>query len=136
MGRLSLAAVLAGLAFCWGCGGDPSSTAGGLGGPAWTLTILSPDHGSTVDSRVDVEVAITGPAPASGATRDFDLALFLDGELIARSADSELELELPAGDWLLRVDALDAEGNPREDVLGDEILVRVRGAEEEPGLTL
>ena len=130
MGRAGRAAAIIALAVtAWACGEDSTSIGGdALKGPDWTLTFLSPDHGAAITGPVEVEVAVTGPAPATGAPREFSFGFFLDGELFVTSAEPTLAMDVPGGTYQLRVDAVDGEGAIVPGVLGDEIQIEVVGS--------
>lgn len=115
-------ALMLGLA---GCGGSEESRSDNLGNSDWTLTIISPDHGSQVPPAAQVEVALTGPAAARGETPDFDVGFFIDDQLVMQGGDLAVELNLPLGSHTLRVSAVDVSGIPLPDVVGDVIDINV-----------
>jgi len=107
------------------CGGSDDARGHALGATAWTLTIVSPGHGAEVPARTEVEIALSGDAVAAGASPDFDFGFFVDDELVARSRELVTEIELPAGERVLRVEGIRPDGGIDADVLGDEIVVTV-----------
>jgi hypothetical protein len=121
------AAALIGIA----CGGDEGVRTDALAKPEWTLTFLSPDHGSIVAQTVRVEVAITGAGAARGGERPFELGFFIDDVLVTQGEHSAIDLQLEPGYHKLRVEAVDEEGEPTGGILHDEISVNVRPTDEQ-----
>jgi hypothetical protein len=121
----AILALCAGVALI-GCGGsDSERSSDSLGRSQWTLTITSPQHGSTHEGRAIVRVAVTGEAAARGAERDFDIGYFVDDELRKRSKDTQTEIVLPQGSYALRVEGIDTSGQVLERVTGDEVMVDI-----------
>ena len=133
-----LAAILA---FCAsaalvGCGDSEGKRSDSVGEAAWTLTITSPKHGSLQRGRALVQVAITGSGSAQGESPDFDIGYFVDGELMKRSRSTEVQLAMPQGGYVLRVDGIDAEGNVMERVVGDEVSIEIGNPLDRGGMNI
>lgn len=123
-----LAAVLGATVVLAACGGSDGVRADELVEPRWTLTILSPAHGGLVLPETVVEVGISGDGEALDEERGFDFGVFVDGELVTQSAEPEIVVDLEPGDRIIAVEGVDANGEILEEVLGDEVQVRVGDA--------
>lgn len=120
----AMLAACAGAALC-ACGGSEDSRTDGVRGADWTLTIVSPKHGTLQRGKAIVNVAVTGPAAARGQVPDFDIGYFVDGELVYRSHEPHAELPLERGSYELRVDGIDHDGLVLPRVVGDEVSIEV-----------
>ena len=118
--RITLVAVLLGIA---GCGGGGAEPVGGGEEGYRMLTILEPLHGSSVPERVTLRLADTGVGPRPAV----EVGVYVNGQLVATTQDRELELELEDGQADVRVEGIGPEGLPSAQVIGDRILLMVGG---------
>jgi hypothetical protein len=87
-----------------------------------TIVILAPEHDAALEpGPVDVEVAIQDDRGAPGWLLSVDE---LGVEVVAPDDSTELRVDLPAGEWEIRVEAIDHARNRGSDsvhvVVGDE----------------
>lgn len=96
----------------------------------WTLTILSPRDGGLAPDETAVVVEVGGEGVDRQKERTFEIGVFVDGALAARSDGIEIPVELAPGSRVIAVEGIDAQGEILPNVVGDQVEVRVLDLEQ------